>query len=285
MTTIEHVERRLRDRGGRLGRAAEVASSVRRRAQADRVTIVAAGLAFYTLLSLIPGLVASAALYTWVRDLASLARRIDSWTTAFPDEVQRLLVGQLLEVAGMTGTGAQLTFIVSVLGTFWAASKAARALMQSLNIVHDVEEDRRAAARRGIAVAVTITLVILAVLSLSLFEFTSKAAASTWVGTALDVVFWVCVPIAVAVAAAIAYRYGPNRPDASLQLVSPGVVVTTVVFVLATAALGLYVGVIGVGRAYGALGAFVGGGLWLLAVSWGLLIGAYVNTELGDDER
>lgn len=278
---VEGVRRRARSRGGRLARLVEEIGDVRERAAGDRITIVAAGLSYYLVLAAIPALVATVAIYTWVSDAASLVRRLETWTTSFPDEIQRLVVGQLLEISGMAGTGAGASFVVSVLITFWSASKAGRALMQALNIVHDRDAGRHTARRRAIAVAVAIAGVVAAVIALGIFNAGSERAGGWW-STVTTIAFWPGLLLAVGVLAALAYRFAPSRPAVSLPETVPGALLTVVVFGVATAAMLVYVATIGVGRAYGALGAFVAGGLWLLAVCWALLFGAYLNEELAE---
>ncbi|MBW3620661.1 MAG: YihY/virulence factor BrkB family protein [Actinobacteria bacterium] len=278
MRLLTALEERLAARGGRVGDVAEHARSVRRRAEEDRVAIIAAGLAFYVLLALIPAVVATVAVYAWVRDPAQLYRRIESWTQSFPDEVQRLLAGQLIEVAGMSGTSMGASLAVSILATFWAASKAARAVMTTLNVAYGVDDDRHAVRRRGIAVAVATAVIILTVVALALVD-TGASTAGSWWSTASSLLFWPAVVLAQAAMSALAYRYAPNRHGETSHRVLPGTVVSALVFVVATAALAVYVGTADIGRAYGSLGAFVGGGLWLLAISWGLLFGGYVNVE------
>lgn len=281
MRLLARLEDRLRDRGGRVGAVAEQAQEVRRRAEEDRVAIVAAGLAFYVLVSIIPATVATVAVYSFVRGPADLFRRIESWTTSLPDEVQRLVAGQLLEIAGMTGGRVGVSILVSVLATFWAASKASRALMSTMNIAYGVGTDRHRARRRGVSVAVAVAAIILAVMSLALVD-TGSSTAGSWWSAASRLLFWPLVVLAQAAASALAYRYAPNRePDGDMRVL-PGTLVSSAVFVVATVVLAIYVSTADLSRAYGALGAFVGGALWLLTTSWGLLIGGYVNDVVED---
>lgn len=278
LRVLTTVEDRLADRGGRLGEIVDHGRSIRRRAEDDRVAIVAAGLAFYVLVSVIPAVVATVAVYSWVRDPAALFRRIEQWTRSFPDEVQRLVAGQLLEVAGMSGGSVGLSLAASILATFWAASKASRAVMSSLNIAYGVDDDRHTARRRGLSMAVVSAAIILAVFGLA-FVDTGSSTAGSWWSTASSLLFWPSVVLGVVATSALAYRYAPNRDGEAHRPVLPGAIVSGVVFVVATGALAFYVSVVDLSRAYGALGAFVGGALWLLTVSWGLLFGGYVNVE------
>lgn len=278
MRPLTAVEDRLAQRDGRLGELVQHGRSIRRRADEDRVAIVAAGLAFYVLVSLIPAVVATVAVYSWVRDPADLFRRIEQWTHSFPDEVQRLVAGQLLEVAGMSGSSVGISLAASILATFWAASKASRAVMSTLNVAYGVDDDRRTLRRRGVSVAAVTGAIILAVFGLALMD-TGSSTAGSWWSTASSILFWPGVVLAQVATSALAYRYAPNRDGEGHRPVLPGALVSGAVFVLATGVLAVYVGTADLSRAYGALGAFVGAALWLLAISWGLLVGGYVNVE------
>lgn len=274
-TTIEH---RLRERGGRLGAVARHTQAIRERAERDRVSIVAAGLAFYVALSIVPALVATVAVYSWLRSPSDLFQRIETWTTALPSEVQRLLAGQLLEIAGTTGAGVGISFAGSILATFWAASKASRALMTTLNIAYGLDERRGGGRRRAIAVATVVAGVVFAAVALAIAD-TGADTAGSWWATAGTLLFWVALLAAAAGVSALAYRFAPNRDGGEVGPVLPGTVVSTVVFAVASVALAVYAATADLSRAYGALGALIGAALWLLVIAWGLLIGAYVNVE------
>lgn len=284
MSAISTVERRLRERGGTVGRWAEVASEVRQRAQEDRVTIVAAGLAFYGFISVIPAVVATAAIYSLVRDPATLSRQVEGWTREMPFEVQRLVVGSLLDVANLSGTGFGFAIVGAILVTFWASSRAGKALMQSLNVVHGIEEDRDALHRRGIAVAGAVTLIVLASVGFGFVDMVPKLVDAAWWRVLVTVFSWLTVLVVVAAVAALAYRHGPNRPDAQVRWRSPGVLVATGVFAVASTGLFVYITLVGSSAIYGSLGLPLAFAIWLAVVSWGLLIGAYVNVVMTGEE-
>lgn len=281
MPLVHAIEERLRQRGGRVGELAERGRSIRKRAEEHRVSIVAAGLAFYVAVSIVPTLVATVAVYSWLRTPADLFQRIEVWTSALPEEVQRLLAGQLLEIAGMTGAGVGVSFVGSIIATLWAASKASRALMTTLNIAYGIDERREGGRRRGLAVAIVVAGVIFAAVALAIADLGGDTADGWW-ATASTILFWPLLLAAAAGVSALAYRFGPNRDGDESRAILPGTIVSTVVFAVASAALAVYASTADLSRAYGALGALVGAMLWLLAIAWGLLIGAYVNVEHGE---
>ena len=76
------------------------------------------------------------------------------------------------------------------------------------------------------------------------------------------------------VSIALLYRFGPSRPRRSGQRIKPGAALATVLWLIASELLSLYVSRIGTfGATYGSLGAAVGVMLWFYvsayAVCWG----------------
>jgi membrane protein len=77
------------------------------------------------------------------------------------------------------------------------------------------------------------------------------------------------------------YRYGPDRPDAKWMWVTPGSVVATIIWVLATVGFGFYVSNFGSYNAtYGSLGAVIVFLTWLYLTSYIILLGAEMSAVL-----
>jgi membrane protein len=92
--------------------------------------------------------------------------------------------------------------------------------------------------------------------------------------------FALAAALVMAVLAAI-YRYGPDRPNAKWKWVSPGSIVATIVWVLATVGFGFYVSNFGSYNAtYGSLGAIIVFLTWLYLTSYIILLGAEMNAVL-----
>ena len=80
---------------------------------------------------------------------------------------------------------------------------------------------------------------------------------------------------------AVLYRLGPDRQDAKWRWVTPGAVVATVVWLLASLAFSAYTaGFASYDETYGTLGAVVITMLWLQLTALAILIGAEVDSEL-----
>jgi membrane protein len=82
-------------------------------------------------------------------------------------------------------------------------------------------------------------------------------------------------------AIAVLYRYGPSRKPPAHQPILPGVALATVLWVIASGALSLYIARIGTfGATYGPLGAAIGIMLWFYVSAYAVLLGAELNAQL-----
>jgi membrane protein len=83
------------------------------------------------------------------------------------------------------------------------------------------------------------------------------------------------------------YRYGPNRPGARWRWVTPGSLLATLLWLLASWGFSAYVGHLATyDTTYGPLGAVAGVMMWFWVSSYLVLAGAELDAELSSpDER
>jgi membrane protein len=88
-----------------------------------------------------------------------------------------------------------------------------------------------------------IFALLLAILGVSVLGFIEHLLpfSSPFVHTILKIVFWIVAAAAISLLIALIYRYAPNRPTAKWQWISPGSIVATVLWVVATIGFGFYV--------------------------------------------
>ncbi len=276
---------------GRVAELARHGDAIRRRMAEDRAWMVAAGLAFYWLLSIVPAFLAGVSLYALLADPATMTRHVEYWTHAAPDEVERLIVGQMLDVANRTHAGISVGLAFGVVGLLWSASRSAKGMMDALNVVYDVEEDRPMMQRRLIALAVATVGVVVAALGLGGLAILQRAlgfGGGGVVSTALGIGRWPVGLVAVVLGLALAYRYAPNRDGTDIAWVSVGAVTATVLWALATVVIVGYAALVGFSGLYGSLGAVMLVQGWAFVTAYAVLLGGYVNVEMshpGDSGR
>jgi membrane protein len=89
--------------------------------------------------------------------------------------------------------------------------------------------------------------------------------------------FWVAI--------ALLYRFGPSRTPPPRPRIKPGAGLATVLWLIASELLSLYISRIGTfGATYGSLGAAVGVMLWFYISAYAVLLGAELNARLEELE-
>jgi membrane protein len=162
--------------------------------------------------------------------------------------------------------------------------------MKAMNRAYDVEESRSFWKKYLIAIGLTLlagTFVIGAFMLLVGGQFLASRGAEAlglrgvW-ETVLNLIRWPVALALVMVAMAFLYWAAPNI-DLPFKWITPGAVVFTIVWVVATLLFGWYVSAIGNYNAtYGALGGVVVLLLWFYITSFIMLLGAELNAVVGE---
>lgn len=250
----------------------------------DDVPLLAAGVAFFALLALVPSLVALVSIYGLVADPTDVQRTTEDALQAAPTEVQDLVSSQLEAVVDSQPSGLRIGVIVGLALALWSASSGMKHLMGALTLAYDETEDRKFVRLRGSALALTIGAV--AVFALALAGLVApnalgRSGAEGTVRAVLLVVRWFVLAIIAMVALSLLYRFGPDRATPRWRWVSPGAVLATVVAVAASVAFSIYTANFGeYNETYGALGAVVVLMLWLFITAYAVILGAELNCEL-----
>jgi membrane protein len=286
----------VREERGNRGRHAErpgqvpvrgwkdVAVRLKGQLKEDDVPLLAAGVAFFTLLALVPALVALVSVYGLVADPSDVQRLTEDALQAAPTEVQDLVTAQLDSVVNSQPSGLRVGAIVGVVVALWSASSGMQHLMGALTLAYDETDDRKFLRLRGAALALTIGSVAVFALALAGMVAPNALDDSGAQGTAravLLVLRWFVLAVIAMVALSVLYRFAPDRDSPRWRWVSPGAVLATVVAVAASIAFSIYTANFGkYNETYGALGAIVVLMLWLYLIAYSVILGAELNCEL-----
>jgi membrane protein len=256
-----------------------------RESSADNVGLIAAGVAFYGFLAIVPVLGAIVLSYGLVATPETVLANVKSLTGALPADAAGLIGEQLLNVVktsdGKKGLGLLLALALALFG----ARNGAGAIVTALNVAYEEEEKRGFIAVNLLSLAMTAAGVVAALL----------AIVATAAMTALEDLLPTSSPVMVvagkaasyllltlvgAAAAAALYRFGPSRARPRWTWITPGSLLCAVGWLLLTLGFGLYVANFGnYNAAYGSLGAVVVLLTWLYLSSYILLLGAELNSE------
>jgi len=264
----------------------EIARETWKEAGKDNVSIIAAGVAFYVFTALVPLLTAIVLTYGLVADPADVEQHMRSVTQTLPGGSGELVAEQLHSMVQNSGGKTGFALILALAVALYGASKMATSLMTAMNIAWGAEEKRGFIKRTLISIAIVFGMVLAilaAVLSISAMSLVEDLLPALG-GVAhflLQLLSFVLAAGIVIVMLAVIYRYAPNRPDAKWAWVSPGSILATIVWALATVGFGFYVSNFGSYNAtYGALGAVIVFLTWLYLTGYIILLGAEMNAVL-----
>jgi membrane protein len=252
----------------------------------DNVSIIAAGVAFYAFLAFVPLLGSLVLIYGMVAEPSSVVQHMQAMTAMMPADAAKIIGEQLMTVTTTAGTKKGLGLLVALLLSIYGAMRGATSIVIALNVVYNVPEDRGFIKTTLISVALTVGAVfalLLAILGVSLLGFVEHLLpfSSPVLHNVLKIAFWIIAAAAVSLLIALIYRYAPNRPTAKWQWISPGSILATLLWVIATVGFGFYVANFGSYNAtYGSLGAVVVFLTWLYLTAYILLMGGELNSEL-----
>lgn len=251
----------------------------------DQVPVVAAGLAFYTLLAVFPALIAFVSIYGMVADAETATRRIAELSTSLPEGAGTLITSQLQQIVETSSAALSWTAVAAIVGALWSASGGAHHLIKALDTAYDEEETRGFLRLRGVALLLTLVFMVLGALALGLIvvvpPLLESLAPTDIVASAISIGRFLLLAGFLLVALAVVYRYAPNRAEPRWEWVSPGAVAAVVIWIVASILFALYVENFGsFGQTYGSLAGVVILLLWFYISGFIVLLGAELNAEI-----
>jgi len=262
----------------------DVAKRVKTQIKRDRLSIVAAGVAFYGLLAVFPGLVALVGLYGLLVEPAQVESHVSAISHMLPPQAAELLLGQLHDLTSTDRTALGIGAIGGLLLALWSASSAVRTLMEALNVAYHEEESRGMIRFYGTALVLTFGGVIAVLIAVALVVGVPALLKMIGLGGILETVFsfvrWPVLAVLAIVGFAVVYRYGPSRAKPRWRWVTWGAAIAVALWIIGSALFSLYVTRFGnYNETYGAAGAVVILLMWFLLSSYAILIGAEINGE------
>ena len=268
----------------------ELARTLLREWREDRVSGLAAEVAFFGLLSIFPLLLAVAATLGSLdrvvgRDLAADARDevmdlVSRWLTDEGHQVRDAIESLFTEQRPGVVT-------VAAVAAVWSASRGFHALLDALRVVYDEDEPGSWLRRRALAVGLAVGSVVVgaallgALVAGPLLGTGQDVADAIGAGGAFawcwDVARWpVVAAVAIAWCATILHVAHPARTQWRRDL--PGAAFAAVFGLAATGALRLYLAFASGGNpVLGTLGGSIVVVLWLYVLAIGVLVGGELN--------
>jgi membrane protein len=251
----------------------------------DRILLIAAGVTFYALLAIFPGIAALISIYGLFADPASIASHLDTLANVAPGGAMDVLHEQMTRLASQGGTTLGVSFLISLAVSLWTANSGVKGLFDALNVVYEEEEKRGFIKLNAITLTVTASSVVFILLSIAVvvaLPVVLNYLPVPGVTSALvKLARWPILFLVVTLALAVVYRYGPSRNEARWRWITWGSIFATIVWLAASALFSWYVANFGsYNKTYGSLGAIIGFMTWIWISIIVVLVGAKLNAEM-----
>ncbi len=251
----------------------------------DNLWVIAAGVAFYSFLSLFPAIAATISIYGLVADTATIQDQLLALGTVLPDQAREIVEGQIRAVLGAPDAALGISALVTLAFAIWSTSSAVKALMTGLTVVYDETEKRSFIRYNLVALALTVGAIVFLLISLATIIVLPIVFAFVGLGEtmeqALGLLRWPLLGLTLIVALAALYRYAPSRTEPKWRWVSWGAVVAAVGWLAASLGFSWYVSNFGsYNETYGTLGAVVILLMWFYLTAYIILIGGELNAEM-----
>jgi membrane protein len=251
----------------------------------DRVTLVAAGVAFYVLLSLFPALGALVSFYGFIADPATMAKHITFFADILPPGAFDIILTQLNVLVQANNATLSMSVVLGLVIALWSANSAVKSLFDAMNIAYGEVEKRGIVRLNLISLAFTGIALLLAAVFIAAIGGVPVALSYLWLDrwqeTLIRVLRWPIVVLFIASGVALVYHFGPSREHAKIRWLSWGAVFSTLLWLIASILFSLYLSTFANYEAtYGALGALIGLMIWTWISVIIVIVGAELNAEL-----
>jgi membrane protein len=250
-----------------------------------RILALAAGMTYYSILAIFPALAAMVAIYGFFSDPGSIAKHLDEISGFVPGGAIEIAREQLTRVATKGDRTLGLTFVIGLAISLWSANAAMKSLFDTLNIVYGEQEKRGFVRLNAISLSFTVAAIAFVLIALGAVVAVPVILNYVWLSNIAELVIrwarWPVLFVAVALALACVYRFGPSREAPHWRWLTWGSVVATLLWLVASALFSFYAANFGTfNETYGSLGAAIGfmTCLWISAIV--ILLGAELNAEM-----
>lgn len=247
--------------------------------------LIAAGVAFFAMFAVFPGLAAVVAIWGLMADPGVIEGYLVMAERFLPTQAARLVHDQVMGLLTAPRSTLGWATFLSLGIALYSARAGVSALIQGLDVVHGAHPR---GFFRGWAVDVLMTLALIGALIVALGTVVIVPVILTYVplGTSAAVITrvlpWLVMFLFVLACLSLLYRFGPNVPRTTRSgWFTVGVIFAALAWAGVSIGFSLYLANFNsYNRIYGSIGAVIILMTWLYLSVWAILVGGAINAEL-----
>ena len=254
----------------------------------DECPDLAAGLTYYAVLAVLPGLIALVSLLGLVgQGPSSLGAMLEVARRVVPTsglETIEPVLSRLIQSSASTWG-----LLLGLVGALYFVSRYVGAFSRAMNRIYDVDEGRPLWILEPVLIGITLAIGLLSLLAVLLLVISAPLAEAIGnvLGLTREVVLlwriarWPLLVVVVVIVVAVLYSAAPNVRQPRFRWLSPGAALALVAWLTASALFGVYVANVGrVSATYGSLAGVIVFLVWLWITNTALLLGAVLDSEI-----
>lgn len=249
------------------------------------ISLLAAGVALFMMLSIFPALNVGVSLYGLFSSPENIISHVEPFRQLLPAQAFEIFTDQLTELTDTGGAAFNLTLVLSLLVWLWVARKGAMALIKACNIIYKEQEKRPFWNLLLMSLLFTVigifSVVVLALLAILVPIVLGLIPLGETLETLLRTFRWPILAVIFMLVLECVYRFAPNRKNAKWRWVSVGAVIATLLWLLASFGFTAYVqNFSSYNETYGAIGSVIVLIFWFYISAFVVLLGAEINAEM-----
>jgi membrane protein len=251
----------------------------------DRIPANAAGVTFYALLALFPGIAALVSIYGLFADPNTIVSHLDAISGVAPGGAIDVIREELTRLAEQGSATLGISFVVSLVISLWSANSGIKALFDALNVVYGEKEKRSFIRLNALTLCFTVATIAFVLIALAavvaLPVMLNYLPLPGVTAVLLEIARWPILLVLVAFGLTLIYRYGPSRTEPRWQWITWGSAFAAITWLAASALFSWYAANFGnFNKTYGSLGAIIGFMMWMWLSIIVVLVGGKLNAEI-----
>jgi len=249
----------------------------------QRVSLVAAGCAFYATLAMFPTITMLISLYGLAFNPDTVQPQLHYLQSFMPPAAFQLVSDRIQALVAQPGRGLGISFVVSLLISLWSASAGTKSILNALTLAYNETETRGMVKFQLVSMGMTLVAVLGTALAIGVLVFIPIVMAFIglfgYAKLFVGLLSFVALVVFVAVALGLLYKYGPAGENRVFFV--PGAGLATLAWLLGSWAFAFYVGHFAAYSAtYGPLSTLIGLMMWFYLTAYVVLFGAEWNAAL-----